>query len=288
MRGDAVGLVAQPGVVRGVGPSSQEQIHAEAREAIGLAQGDDVSIPGHERVIGDVAQARELGGPAELRDVGPRQDPSEQRREQLAEEAGQGRRAAPVVGQVDDLALPLGGAQGHGAGKDLGVGAPEPIDRLLGIPDEEHLGGGLVGPAQLGEAIDDLGLERVDVLVLVDEHVTVATAQVDLGARIIEQRVGQELEVVVAQDRALAQARAPVAAGEGRERDPAGEVLGLAAAERGLGIGQHRPLAPGREHPVAVADLLQRRRDRGAEFGARAGRDQLVDVGGDLLELGLG
>ncbi len=89
------------------------------------------------------------------------------------------------------------------------VGAPEPVDRLLGITDEEeparldaHLRprtvgiGGIVGPEQRGE----LDLDRVGVLELVDQDAVVALPEPGAGGRtvlrIAQQHAGEDQQVV--------------------------------------------------------------------------------------------
>ena len=105
---------------------------------------------------------------------------------------------------------------------DADVGAPEAVDRLLRIADEEQRARprpdlppvGLVGIVG-GEQQQDLGLQRIGVLELVDEdarearleaapHAGVVAHQIARAEQQIEEveRAGARLELVVAVDRA--------------------------------------------------------------------------------------
>ena len=122
------------------------------------------------------------------------------------------------------------------------VGAPEAIDRLLRIADEEQLPGNRphAGPVALvgivgREEQQDLGLERIGVLELVDEDVREARLEVAADGRIPAQQIarGQQevaeveapralLELLVALDDGLElalQARREVGAGGVDERE---------------------------------------------------------------------
>ena len=172
-----------------------------------------------------------------------------------------------------------------GPREHLRVGAAEAIDRLLGIADIKQLG--LALATGLDQAIEDLGLDRADVLVLVDQHVAMPTSQVGARAWVREQLEGQLLEIVVAQQRAPTQALGPVAANPGRELDPAGELLGVVEHARGPGIGHDRALAPSPGLADHVAQVMMKVADL-AHLAVRTDLPQRLDVGLDAREIRLG
>ena len=73
-------------------------------------------------------------------------------------------------------------------------GSPEAVDRLRVVADARH------ARAVRPQPRDDVGLQRVGVLVLVDEHVVEAFAHPLAGVRIAEQPVPEQQQVVVVED----------------------------------------------------------------------------------------
>ena len=138
--------------------------------------------------------------------------------------AAGGEDRAPAVGPVrpELLVAPLGGLGDErvGGGQDRRRGAVVLRERddvgageaLLEVEDVAHRGGaeavdglgvvadagdaGAVGPQQA----DDVGLQRVGVLVLVDQHVVEALAHARAARRVGEQAAPEEQQVVVVQD----------------------------------------------------------------------------------------
>jgi hypothetical protein len=76
------------------------------------------------------------------------------------------------------------------------VGAPEPVDRLLRIADQEKFAGNRAGSLPVclvgvvgGEQEENLGLERIGVLELVDEKVSEALLQLIADSDIIANEI---------------------------------------------------------------------------------------------------
>ena len=72
-------------------------------------------------------------------------------------------------------------------------GRPEAVDRLRVVADTRH------AAAVGAQERDDLGLQRVGVLELVDEHVVEALAHAGTGLRVCEHAVPEQQQVVVVQ-----------------------------------------------------------------------------------------
>ena len=107
----------------------------------------------------------------------------------------EGRHASEARAQLAGL-----GARGHELTLDLpvrlDVGAPEPVDRLLGVADDEQLSGhgAHAGPVGLGgiagrEQQQDLGLDRIGVLELVHEQPLVALLEVGADIGVATQQI---------------------------------------------------------------------------------------------------
>ena len=124
----------------------------------------------------------------------------------------------------------IGGGEVHGD-----VGAPEPVDRLLRVADDEQPAGNRTQAADVvgglvvrrrGEADGDLQLDRVGVLELVEEHAAVVVVQA--GAHVGprgEQAAGEHEQVVElerAGRRSLAGAVEDEAAGDRPDHAPGG------------------------------------------------------------------
>ena len=99
-------------------------------------------------------------------------------------------------------------AAGHLGGVEVGVdvGAPEGVDGLLGVADEDERGG-----AAAEAELEDVPLDRVGVLELVDQgHLVAAPQRPDPGAvhRVLQGVAQTDEEVVVGED--AGQALAPL------------------------------------------------------------------------------
>ena len=99
------------------------------------------------------------------------------------------------------------------------VGTPEPIDALLGIAhDEEGAGPGRDTPPVVAVGVriarqqqQDLGLERIGVLELVDQHASVALPKFAASTRVLAQQLGRQHKQVLECDVATGLSLARVA-----------------------------------------------------------------------------
>ena len=246
MSGPGVGRLGQA-LLRGDGdepvlpvehPQPQRRRHRRAEQAGRLVGGG-----GLHPLVGDAFVAE--AGAAQQRVVG----------------VDQALVAAPVDGQRGPGAGHLGGGQ---VGVD--VGAPEGVDGLLGVADEDE--GGVA--AAEAEA-EDVPLDRVGVLELVDQHHPVAAPQPGLhpGAvdGILERLLEADQEIVVGEDPGVALAPLHLLA----------HRLGQAAVHPGRGRAG-RPGRLDRRHRV-VDGRLGHPQGVGPGEGARpVGGVELADV----------
>ena len=171
--------------------------------------------------------------------------------------------AAPVDGQGGPPAGHLGGGQ---VGVD--VGAPEGVDGLLGIADEDE-GGVAATEAEL----EDVPLDGVGVLELVDQRHRVAVPQLGLNAgavhRVLQGVAQSDQEVVVGEDTGEALAplhllphldrQATVRTGPGIPRGPGGVRFDGGDGVLDRGVGHPEGVGPvegrGRAGAVVLADV---------------------------------
>src|SRR4029077_19536727 len=143
---------------------------------------------------------------------------------------------------------------GAEAEEDADVGAAEAVDRLVGIADGAEIGAGG------SEDPEERGLERIDVLVLVDRDPGEAPA-VALGAvgLRLEQRQGLEEEIVEVD-------KTPLGPGRPVGGAPAGKVPVLPPAAANLSHLFQEPLGlRGSEAEEIAGDLRPLRRGGDAE-----------------------
>ena len=246
----------------------------------------DGNVEGRHAQTASVVMERVKGGEARL------SSGREHCLEALVDE-GEDRRAGAEVGGNRQKAAGVLGTKGVArlhVGAD--IGAPEAIDRLLGVADQEErarpnpeLGPVVVAIHSLAaQPPEDLGLLRVSILKLVDEdmcetlpkrpaHVIMVAQQVARGKnQIIEIELGAGAFVVAIalQDRTrfVDQRRQGVAGGGLHESDPGvatGGVVGLSSVVQPItvGLGETSLLCSGR--PFALLAV----RGEAADFSAK-------------------
>ena len=124
--------------------------------------------------------------------------PLHARRERRVDRRLNRRRAAKARRQVHELA-PLFYQAPLGRLVERDVGAPEPVDGLLRITDDEELSSYRAGPAEVPlervvrrQQQQNLGLQRVGVLELVDEEVGEATLELAPHAVVVADEITRE------------------------------------------------------------------------------------------------
>ena len=140
---------------------------------------------------------------------------------------------------------------------DRDVGASEAVDRLLGIADEEEAAGRrpCLAPVGLGRIVggeqqQDLGLQRIGVLELIDEHPLEAALKAGADLRVVADQVARAEQQVEEVERAGVRLQLLVALERGPQfgLEPRGEIRVGVHPEL---IETRAQLADGRPHAVA-------------------------------------
>ncbi len=136
---------------------------------------------------------------------------------------------------------------------DRDVGAAEPVDRLLGIADDEEAAGqrlrlAPVGLARIvgGEEQEDLGLQRIGVLELVDEDALEAALEALAHPPVVAHQVARDEQQIEKVERAVLRLHLAIALQRAREL--------LLQERREVGVGGHAELV---EPPAQVGDRAQ-------------------------------